>query len=54
MQETLREKFEAMKQAVSDVNASINGIIVPAPQDIISLLAPSVEAAEKMAETYEQ
>lgn len=54
MQETLKNKFEALKQAVLDVNSSVDGIVVPATQDVISIIAPNIESAEKMAALYDQ
>lgn len=53
MQETLNAKFEALKQAVIDVNKETENIIAPAPQDVIALIAPNIETAEAMAELYE-
>lgn len=48
-QESRTMLFEAQKQAVIDHNESVPNILEPAPQDILTIISPTLESALKTA-----
>lgn len=53
MTETRQDLFDAAQQAVLDYISSMDNMLVPAPQDILSIVATDIETAQKMAQNFE-